>query len=241
MKQRFINNGAALLTVAFTTLAAQLATAGSRPISDFVSVQGHWCIGGFDNNGNPICPGSYGALGCGALFVPPAPNFIGWSQPPNAVRGLPQLPFIFLSMDYAGEIDRFLGGALGTTVTGTLDEVANPDGTATVAVTLHAHNALTFASLCNAPANQCDFANTPLVFGARLSDVLRGAAPSLGDCTFYVKFINTAPGAPLPDLLQMFYCPGPGQGPALTLSFFGQANGTLACPKNESRSEEQPS
>ena len=44
--------------------------------------------------------------------------------------------------------------------------------------------------------------------------------------SFELKFINTAPGAPLPDLIQLFNLPEPGQ--ELTfIDFEGEARGPL--------------
>ena len=65
-----------------------------------------------------------------------------------------------------------------------------------------------------------------LLFGHYAPDVLAGSDAALGDCTLQITFINTAPGAPLPDLEQLFLCPDDGQLP-LMCSFVGQANGTL--------------
>src|ERR1700752_4923669 len=42
---------------------------------------------------------------------------------------------------------------------------------------------------------------TPLAFGARVLDIVGGAAPALGDVHFHAEFVNSAPGAPLPDLV----------------------------------------
>jgi hypothetical protein len=64
------------------------------------------------------------------------------------------------------------------------------------------------------------------VFGNRLSEVLAGATPALGSCTLQLKFINTAPGAPLPDLLQLMFLPDPGQELKF-VGFTGEARGGL--------------
>ncbi len=50
-----------------------------------------------------------------------------------------------------------------------------------------------------------------LIFGHRATDILDGADAALGDGVFHVKFINSMPGAPLPDLIQLFVSPEPGQ------------------------------
>ncbi len=94
------------------------------------------------------------------------------------------------------------------------------DGRAEVSVILNAHNALTWA------IRGSDSANGPLVFGHRAQDVAAGADAALGDCTLRLKFFNSAPGAPLPDFIQLLFCPDPGQ----QVTFFGftaQASGAL--------------
>jgi hypothetical protein len=71
------------------------------------------------------------------------------------------------------------------------------DGRAEVEVRLQTENALTWVTDgCN------DFATDPLLFGHRAPDVLGGAEPGLCDSFLQLTFMNTAPGAPLPDLIQ---------------------------------------
>ena len=50
----------------------------------------------------------------------------------------------------------------------------------------------------------------------------------LGQSHLRVRFINTAPGAPLPDLLQLLFFPEPGQE-TLSISFVANANDDEAC------------
>ncbi len=86
---------------------------------------------------------------------------------------------------------------------------------------LHTRNANTFGqSACN------DFNTDPLAFGHRPADVIAGADAALGNGTFHVKFINPAPGAPLPDLLQLAFEPLEGQELTM-LSIYFRAEGTL--------------
>jgi hypothetical protein len=65
------------------------------------------------------------------------------------------------------------------------------------------------------------------LFGHRAPEVLAGAEPALGESFLHLKFINAAPGDPLPDLIQLAFFPEPGQKLVL-LSFYAQAGGPLA-------------
>lgn len=176
---------------------ANAASAGQRPISDFLTRQGTYCLD----------DGSGGCL----LFVPPAGNFLGWSDPKTAY---------FTAFDYAGIANAYVGGAFGTTMSGTVDERPLPDGRAEVSVVLQTRNALAWAS---SAAN--DFPG-PILFGHLLSEVLAGAEPVLGSCTLQVRFINTAPGAPLPDLIQLLFVPEASQALEF-LAFSAEARGGL--------------
>ena len=193
-------------------VATLTATAAQRPITDFTSRQGAYCLQ-FDSSGNVDCAASgYNNHrgGC-VLFVPPQPNVGGWIDPKTSV---------FTLVDYAGLADSLLGGALGTTLDGSVTEVPLPDGRAEVTVLLHTQNALTWASDVSA-----SFPG-PLLFGHLLSDVINGQDAALGSSLLQLKFKNTAPGAPLPDLIQLIFCPNTGQE-LTTLSFRAQATGTL--------------
>lgn len=87
---------------------------------------------------------------------------------------------------------------------------------------LHTKNALTWV------IDGCeDFATNPLLFGHRAPDVLAGQDPALGEISVQVKFINTAPGAPLPDLLQLCLDPARGQEGPSFISFNARADGTF--------------
>ena len=141
-----------------------------------------------------------GGGGC-LLFVPPIENFLGQSDPANGLLS---------SVDYAGLADQWIQGpngcgmSFGTSFSGEVTEEALEDGRAAVHVVLHTDNALTWVT------DGGDFNNT-LLFGHRAPDVCNGAEPALGRITFIIDFINNAPGAPLPDLLQLFVDPLPGQ------------------------------
>jgi hypothetical protein len=141
-----------------------------------------------------------GTGGC-VVFVPPVNNYVGWGDAKNGNLA---------SVDYAGLANRWIetnsGGAVsfGTTFSGIVLERPLPDGRADVTVTLRTDNALIFVT-------QNDFATGPLVFGRRAPEVLAGALPVLAHSTFHIPFTNVAPGAPLPDLIQLFYVPLAGQ------------------------------
>jgi hypothetical protein len=168
---------------------AALAQGTERPIEDFVSAQGTFCL-------------DDGAGGC-VLFVPPVANFIGWGSATSANVA---------SVDYAGLADRWITAAscvrpvsFGTSFAGTVVEEPLADGRVLVTVDLTTFNALTFVA-------SGDFANGDLVFGVRAPDVCNGSAePALGASRLHIAFTNPAPGAPLPDLIQLFFFPGPGQ------------------------------
>lgn len=166
----------------------QPASVSMRSIDEFVAAQGTYCL-------------DDGMGGC-LLFVPPLENFLGFSDPKDAIS---------MSVDYAGIAERWIqdqsGGAIsfGTMFAGTVRERPLGDGRAEVQVVLHTRNALSWA------VDGFDF-NGPLTFGYRAPDVLAGGVtPALGSSLMKFTFINTAPGAPLPDLMQLVFVPEPGQ------------------------------
>lgn len=184
------------LTIASILLfASHAVTAGNgvniRPISDFVEKQGTFCI-------------PDGGGGC-FLFVPPLDNFIGSSDPKSG---------ILAAIDYAGIANNWVmresGGVIsfGTSFSGTVRERPLLDGSAEVQVILRTKNALTWA----VQPNDDDGFNGALAFGHRAPDVLNdGAEPTLCDSHYQIRLINTAPGAPLPDLLQVLVAPEDNQ------------------------------
>ena len=182
------------------TMAAEgmiVTAAEERPIEDFVDAQGTFCI-------------DDGSGGC-FLFVPPVANFLGWSDPKEEISA---------SVDYAGLADAYANGAFGTETTGTVTERPLKDGRAEVHVKLHTTNALSWV------VDGFDYTG-PLLFGHRAPEVLAGAEPALGESFLHVKFINTAPGDPLPDLIKLLVDPEPGQE-LVFLSFHARADGPLA-------------
>jgi len=158
------------------------------------------------------------AQGTHVVFVPPVADFIGWSAPANGR---------FASVDYSGQAEKRLltqGMSIGTTTQGSVSERPLEDGRANVLVNLYTRNALSWVIL--GP----DYAGGPLLFGYRAPDVAAGAEPALGESHFQVEFINTAPGAPLPDLLVALgmYGDPPVEGfELIAVSFRANASGTL--------------
>ena len=71
------------------------------------------------------------------------------------------------------------------------------------------------------------FATRTLWFGPRVRDVVAGADAALGQSFLQVKFVNTASGAPLPDLEQLFFAPEPSQEFPSFIQFTALADGTL--------------
>lgn len=177
-----------VLTVCLVALLMALAPASAqttiRPISDWVAQQGTFCW-------------PDGSGGC-VTFVPPIKNFGGFTSPDRCV-----------SADYAGLADKWLkevsagSVSVGTTMEGTVIERKLKDGTVEVRVVLHTRNALTWVH--PAVNYACDPATDPLLFGRRAPEVLAGGVPSLTDLSFDLVFLNTGPGAPLPDLMELFF------------------------------------
>jgi hypothetical protein len=187
--------------------------AAQRPIDDFLKTQGTFCID--DEHG-----------GC-VIFVPPLNNFLGWAALKDGIgRGA--------SIDYAGIAAAYLkdrGIRLGTTMDGTVSERRLKDGRAEVSVVLHTTNALSWAVPVDVSEPNPDpnpFGDNPLLFGARVPDVVAGAPSALGNSQLKVVFKNSAPGAALPDVLQLANLP-PDEHvlELIELSFRGQADGAL--------------
>ncbi len=146
------------------------------------------------------------AQGSTSGFIPPLPDFIGWTN------NNPQT--MFASVDYAGVVAGYLlahgGPDLGTQVDGTVMERPLADGRAEVTVNLHVTNALTWV-IALPPF---DIATDPLLFGCRGTDLLADPSivPTVSNCQMKAVFTNTAPGAPLPDLIPVLFGFGmPGQ------------------------------
>ncbi len=193
---------AALLALAAVTAAP--AQAAQRSIEEFIAAQGTYCI-------------DDGSGGC-FVIVPPVPNFIGWT-----VTGETKAA----SVDYAGLANHpfdcgggVIGGPnpFGTTMDGSVLERPLDDGRAEVSVVLHTHNALAWV------ADNNDFTSGPLLFGHRVCAALGGADFGLADSQLQVVFLNPRPGAPLPDLMELFVARFPDM---LSISFRASGTGLL--------------
>ncbi len=114
-------------------------------------------------------------------------NWTGWSGPP------PDYPLFYVA-DYAGMFNKKYALGRPTTFDGIITEKALSDGTAEVRIMVRAHDILIYVRRGPAGAT---------LFGARVGDVLAGAAPTLGEAKLEITFINSAPGAPIPDLFSM--------------------------------------
>jgi hypothetical protein len=188
----------------FICSASAFAGTTQRPISDFISTQGTFCVD--DGNG-----------GC-LIFVPPTPNFVGFTDTVHDMG---------ISFDYAGLSDQPLNGALGTSFDGSVSERTVQDGSVVITVHLHTSNALVYVIPFDPTSSDNQFGNNDLLFGTRVTDVQAGAAPALGDCKLDLVFTNSAPGLPIPDFEQLLFAPGPGQN-VLSVVFEGTASGQFA-------------
>ncbi len=147
-------------------------------------------------------------------FVNAQSNVIGWTAPDQktGARG----DNLFMLMDYAGvRAQQILAGGgpdLGTTFSGKVTERALSDGTAEVHVVLHTHNAFTIGR------DLLDL--SVILFGHSVGQISGGADAGVGDCDFEMTFINSAPGAPLPDITTTLV-------DFKSLFFRGSADGTL--------------
>jgi hypothetical protein len=180
--------------------------ATQRPIGDFLSAQGSTSI-----------------------FIPPVPDLIAWGTT------FSDLPITFGWMDWAGVADAYLEDAvgidLGTTTSGKVTERALKDGRAEVQVILHTRRALSWATLIDFTEPHNPFLENPTIFGHRAQSLVDDPSldPALGESTFEATFINTAPGADLPDLVVAYNLGDPPPGfELLSLKFHGRANGSLA-------------
>lgn len=169
--------------------------AGYRPFSDYLDAQGKTSIG------VPPPPDF------------PLPDFIGFGEP---IGPRPDYFSLFRngSLDYNGTTAAYLashgGPKINTIVTGSVMEIPLHDGRAKVTVKVHTENALTFAytiTLDDIFADPFYFLHAPLDFGYRASDLLADPSltPSLGSSDFTMTFYNPAPGAAIPDMVDLVY------------------------------------
>jgi len=180
------------------TSGGSQALSTQLPLSDFLSAQGST-----------------------SDFFPPFPDYIAWTN------NDPQT--LFAAIDYTGSAGAYLAGhggpVIATQVTGSVSERPLDDGRAEVTVNVFTKNALTWA--VGLPG---DIAADPPLFGYRQTDLLADPSlkPALSNSEFHVTFTNTAPGAPLPDLVNAFILGNATAGQTLTtLSFRSTGTGPL--------------
>jgi hypothetical protein len=183
------------------TLSAAGSATIQRPITDFLSVQGTAAQG----------------------------SFLAWASDRSTLANCSGSPFGFI--DYAGIRNAFIiadgGQSLGTTMSGSVHQKDNGDGTSTVSVQLDTTNAMAVGACVDSFGN----ISTPY-FGYGVADVLAGKPAALGTSHLSTVFTiaGTGPTAPLPDLL--IFALGapncPAAPPCLnTLKFTGAATGAL--------------
>lgn len=183
-----------------TAEVARAEAATQRPISDFTSAQGTTMV-----------------------FTPPARDVIAWSTCSVCVPGL------FAWFDYAGRANATQSLGLGTATEGSITERPLSDGRADVKVVLHTRKALSWAAEFN-PFSPPDPNTSPLLFGWRAQDILAdpNKTAALADSNLVVEFKNTAPGAPLPDLVDAFILGNASAGQEIiSISFYATASGPL--------------
>ncbi len=132
-------------------------------------------------------------------FVNAQTSTTGWNEPATGNQ---------MFVDYANKVNTASSLGLPTGFTGKITEQPQADGRARVRVTLHTTNAYATASE----------GGVGFVFGSGVAEILGGAEAALADSHLTVDFINTAPGAPLPNHNNLIFLPRPGQEiSALTL------------------------
>ncbi len=153
-------------------------------------------------------------------FLPPVPDFIGWANNPLTR---------FAGVDYAGLAADWLatngGPTIGTGFKGSVLERPLADGRAEITVDLYTTHALTFVV-----SNPVDIASDPESFGYRATTLLADPTliPALSNSHLLVTFTNTAPGAPIPDLIRAIMLGDPPPGFELrVLKFEATGEGPL--------------
>ncbi len=198
-----------LLTLSSSLIETNL-TAGQRPITDFISRQGQWSLQ-LDTNGNPDCAAStYDGGLSGFLFQPPLKNFVDWVEPQNNTS---------TSFDYAGLLNSAAGGALGTSISGSINEVIHQDGTVTDTIIVSTTHALAWAT------TGIDSYGTGLFGHTAIDVIFHGATPSFGNCMLKLVIHGPAANQPLPDFFEMFIGCGPWS--FVSVDFFGSGTGAL--------------
>ncbi len=140
-------------------------------------------------------------------FVSAQVNTTSWNEPATGNT---------MFVDYANRTNSLLALGLPTGFSGRITEQPLADGRARVKVMLRTSNAYASASL----------GGVGFVFGSTTGEVVGGADAALADSLLTVDFINTAPGAPMPNLLNLIFAPLAGQE-LQKLTFEATAKGPL--------------
>jgi hypothetical protein len=171
----------------------------TRPISDLLDTQGSTTV-----------------------QTAPVPDYLAWT---DVRRG------VMISIDYAGIANAWTeaasGGTVsyGTTISGSITERARADGRADVQIIIQARSALTYVVGFDA-VNGPNFSDVR--FGNLAPEALASGDAALGDCEIQFRIINTAPGAPMPDLFDAFVLGNAPPGVELLfIGVSGRATGTL--------------
>jgi hypothetical protein len=176
-----------------------------RPLSDFLDVQGTFCIS-CSNPATQTCEINDEGRPC-QIFNPGIPNFLLWRDLSRDRRA---------AVDYAGFLGEF-----GTVVTGTVSETEQKDGRALVMVNFDTTNAFSWV------VSGSNTATGTVLLGNRLDAVQAGAEPALGNSSFRINFVNSAMGDPLPDLVQMLTFPANGAASLRSFTFTASIAGEL--------------
>lgn len=174
----------------------------TRPLADFLDAQG--------------------TLNDPPQFFPPVKDYGGWADNPSITFGL---------VDYAGLANQYIteqtGRSLGTKMNGLVLECTRRDGSAQIVVALLTTRALGFAqSIADLEANGFDFLSTSTIFGAKAQDVVAGEQAAVGPVIVLTTFSISAPGAALPDFLDVVN--NPAQYAPVKLSFSSTTFGRCA-------------
>lgn len=176
-----------------------------RPIQQFIDMQGTFCA--------PDASGS-----C-ASYMGHTDNYLAWFDESQNRS---------VAIDYAGIASRWLaarsGRMVGTTLDGNIVEQALPDGRARVTIDLKGFNVMSYM------VKEAFLADGSVVFGKRVDQLFDPSVePALGNISMRIVFINSAMGAPIPDLIQLIRAPQGGQLlESISMSYDGK--GTMMYP-----------
>lgn len=214
--------GAIAVTIAVgaSGVASAQGTVLQRPIQDFVAAQGQF----------PPPPGF-------------TANFVGWIGRAGPKEDLSRI----MTIDYAG-LDAKAVGLPAPQIAGSVIERPLRNGQTNVKVTLRTRDALSYVHECAAPipGNPCPAGD--ISFGISALELMGGADPSAaayGSSLFQIEYnVSRALGAPMEDLIQMFFGglppvpPLPYDALPLFVGFSGGARGPLrsasGCPEGTS-------